>query len=289
MRAKIYILHKACLLSLSIVCLSLCPASAGERDAPTLSVKDSLTSPNHSATIEARLVAKSLLTSSGLGGEPLELVVGNKVVTTAMTGGDGKAFMVYTPKAQGVVPVLVRVGNSPRVSAAEAQANLMVWERRNPIVVIELAALIDEPSVPRQLPAIGLTLESERKPMPDAAEELGKLTQFYYRVIYVVALPAGADGFHTGTQVREWLKTHGFPTGYVLVLSPGENVLGAKIDELHAAGWKTIKTGIGRTKAFAAAFLQRRLTAVIVPEPTNDEAPRKAKIAKQWKDVRKKL
>ncbi len=289
MRAKIYILRKACLLSCSIVCLSLCPASAVERDAPTLSVKDSLTSPSQSATIEARLVAKSLLTSAGLGGEPLELVVENKVVTTAMTGGDGKAFLAYTPKAQGVVPVHVRVGSSPRVSAVEAQANLVVWERRNPIVVIELAALIDEPSSPRPLPAIGLTLESERKPMPDAAEELRKLTQFYYRVIYVVALPAGADGFHAGTQVREWLKTHRFPTGYVLVLPSGENALGVKIDELHAAGWKTIKTGIGRTKAFAEAFLQRRLAAVIVPEPTNDEAPRKAKIAKEWKEVRKKL
>ncbi|MGQ0695175.1 MAG: hypothetical protein ACT4OL_06310 [Nitrospiraceae bacterium] len=289
MRAKIYILRKACLLTCSIVCLSLCPASAGERETSTLSVKDSLTSPKQSATIEARLVAKSLLTSSGLGGEPLDLVVGNKVVTTAMTGGDGKAFLAYTPKAQGVVPVHVRVGSSPRVSAVEAQANLVVWERRTPIVVIELAALIDEPSSPRPLPAIGLTLESERKPMPDAAEELGKLTQFYYRVIYVVALPAGADGFHAGTQVRGWLKTHRFPTGYVLVLPPGENALGAKIDELHAAGWKTIKTGVGRTKAFAEAFLQRRLAAVIVPEPTNYEAPRKAKIAKEWKEVRKKL
>ena len=289
MRPKIYILRNACLLSVSIVCLSLCSAGAVERDALTLSVKDSLTLPNQSTTIEARLVAKSLLTSSGLGGEPLELVVENKVVTTTMTGGDGKAFLTYTPKAQGVVPVHVRVGSSPRVSAAEGQANLVVWELRNPIVVIELAALIDEPSSPRPLPAIGLTLESEPRPMPDAAEELGKLTRFYYRVIYVVSLPAGADGFHAGTKVREWLKTHGFPTGYVLVLPSGENALGTKIDELHAAGWKTIKTGIGRTKAFAEAFLQRRLAAVIVPEPPQDEAPRKAKVAKDWKDVRKKL
>jgi hypothetical protein len=125
--------------------------------------------------------------------------------------------------------------------------------------------------------------------MPDAAEELGKLTQFYYRVVYIVASPAGGDGFHTSAQARQWLKVHKFPTGYVLVLPPGENALGMKIDELHAAGWKTIKIGIGRTRAFAEAFLQRRLEAVIVPEPAKGEAPRKAKVAKEWKDVRKKL
>ncbi len=125
--------------------------------------------------------------------------------------------------------------------------------------------------------------------MPDAANELGKLTQFYYRVIYVVTLPAGADRFHASTQAREWLKTHKFPTGYVLVLPPGENTLGTMIDELHAAGWGMIKTGIGRTKAFAEAFLQRRFKAVIVPEPAKGEAPRNAKVAKGWKEVRKRL
>jgi hypothetical protein len=58
---------------------------------------------------------------------------------------------------------------------------------------------------------------------------------------------------------------------------------------LHAAGWTTVKIGIGRTKTFAEAFLQRRLEAVIVPEPKKGAAPRKAKVAKDWKEVRKKL
>lgn len=280
---------RASLLSLFIFCLVMCPAAAAEKTAATLLVKDCLTSPNQSATIEAQLIAKGLLMSAGLGGEPLELVVNGNVVATAMTGGDGNAFLSYTPKASGVVPIQVRVGNSPRITPAEGQANLVVWERRNPIVAIEMAALIEEPSSQSPLPALGLKLESEQKPMPDAAEELGKLTRFYYRVIYIVASPAGADGFHASAQAREWLKTHKFPTGYVLVLPPGENALGTKIDELHAAGWKTIKTGIGRTNAFAEAFLQRRLEAVIVPDPAKGEAPRKAKVARTWKEVRKKL
>lgn len=263
---------------------------AADKSAASLLVKDALTAPREPATVEAKLVEKRLLNEAGLGGELLELVIDGKVVAASMTGGDGKAFLAYTPKASGVTSVQVRVGSSPRVSPTDGQANLVVWERRNPIVVIELAALVDVQSSQAQWPAIGLTLEVERKPMPDAAEELEKLTKFYYRVIYMVSSATSvADGFQAGAGAREWLKAHKFPTGYVLVLPSGEDAVGAKIDELHAAGWKTIKTGIGRTRAFAEAFLQRRLDAVMVPEPAQGEPPRRAKIAKAWKDVRKKL
>jgi len=58
---------------------------------------------------------------------------------------------------------------------------------------------------------------------------------------------------------------------------------------MHLAGWTQLKTGIGRTKVFAESFLQRRLEAVMVPEPAKGEAPRKAKVAKEWKEVRKKM
>ena len=125
--------------------------------------------------------------------------------------------------------------------------------------------------------------------MPDAVEELGKLTQFYYRVVYVVTSSARTDSFQASVAARDWLKAQKFPLGYVLVLPPGEQALGEKIDALHAAGRTTIKTGIGRSKAFAEAFLQRRLEAVMVPEPAKGEAPRKAKVAKVWKEIRKKL
>ena len=90
-------------------------------------------------------------------------------------------------------------------------------------------------------------------------------------------------------QARQWLKEQKFPVGYILVLPDGPEGFGAKLDELHAAGWKTLKVGVGRTKVFAEAFLQRRLGAVMVPEPAKGEAPRKAKVAKEWKDVRKRL
>ncbi len=276
------------LVVLPILILNGVLLEAADKTTATVFVKDALTLPNQPATIEAKLIGKGLLASTALGGEPLELVVDGNVVATTMTGGDGRAFLTYTPKAQGVKPAYVRVGKSPRVDPAEGKANLGVWEKRQPILTIELLSLMDI-SPPSRVPAIGPSAESKGKPMSEAADELEKLTRFYYRVIYVAPLPQGRDGFQASMEAREWLETHKFPAGYVLPLSPDAKTLGDKIDEFHEAGWKTVKIGIGRSNAFAEAFLQRRLDAIMVPEPTKGDVPRKAKVAKDWKDVRKKL
>jgi hypothetical protein len=173
---------------------------------------------------------------------------------------------------------------------AEAGANLTVWEHRSPILAVEMAALIQDGV--GQVPIVTLPgREAEgRHPMPDAADELGKLTQFYYNVLYVVTSDkAVGTNAQVNAQARQWLKDQKFPVGHIIVLPSNLEALGAKLDEMHAAGWKTLKIGVGRTKAFAEAFLQRRLDVVMVPEPAKGEAPRKAKVAKGWKDVRKKL
>lgn len=264
--------------------------SAADTTSVILTVHDSLTSPNKPATIEATLRQKGLLTETGLGGEPIELLVAGTVVATAMTGGDGRAFMSYTPKAKGVVSFMVRVGTTPRVAVTDAAANLAVWEHRTPIIAVEMAALMEDAA--GQGPTVtlpGKAVEG-RHPMPDAAAELGKLTQFYYNVLYVVAQNnAMGSNDRVGAQARQWLKDQKFPIGHIIVVPSGSEAFGAKLDELHAAGWKTLKIGVGRTKAFAEAFLERRLDAVMVPEPTKGEAPRKAKVAKEWKEVRKKM
>jgi hypothetical protein len=263
---------------------------AAEKIPGTLTVHDSLTSPNQPAIIEATLTWKGLLTETRLGGEPIELLVAGNVVATAMTGGDGRAFLSYIPKAKGTVPLTVRVGTTPRVAVAEAGANLSVWERRNPIMAVEMAALMED--LVGQGPTVtwpGKEAE-DRRPMPYAAEELGKLSQFYYNLLYVVTQDQlGGSNDQVNAQTRQWLKDQKFPVGHILVLPSDSEAFGAKLDEMHAAGWKTLKIGVGRTKEFAEAFLQRRLEAVMVPEPAKGEAPRKAKVAKEWKDVRKKL
>ena len=264
--------------------------SAAEKTSVILTVHDSLTSPNQPATIEATLRQKGLLTETGLGGEPIELLVAGNVVATATTDGNGRAFLSYTPKAKGVVPFTVRVGAAARVAVAEADANLAVWEHRTPIIAVEMASLMED-AVGQGLTVIGPGKDAEgRHPMPDAATELGKLTQFYYNVLYVVTVDKAVGPIdQVNAQARQWLKDQKFPVGHILVLPSDPKAFGAKLDDMHAAGWKTLKIGVGRTKAFAEAFLQRRLDAVMVPEPAKGEAPRKAKVAKEWKEVRKKM
>jgi hypothetical protein len=264
--------------------------SAADKISGTLTVHDSLTAPNQPATIEATLTGKSLRTEIPLGGEPIELLIDGNVVATAMTGGDGRAFLSYTPKAKGSVPFTVRVGTTSKVAVAEAGANLAVWERRSPIMAVEMASLMEAPTAQGSTVTLPGKDAEGRHPMPDAASELGKLTLFYYNALYVV-MEDKAVGVKdlVNAQARQWLSDHKFPVGHILVLSPDPAAFGTKLDELHAAGWKTLKIGVGRSKAFAEAFLQRRLDAVIVPEPAKGEAPRKAKVAKEWKDVRKKM
>ncbi len=264
--------------------------SAADKISGTLTVHDSLTAPNQPATIEATLTGKSLRTEVPLGGEPIELLIAGNVVATAMTSSDGRAILSYILKAKGSVPFTVRVGVTSKVAVTEAGANLAVWERRTPIIAVEMASLMEVPTA--QGPTVTLPGKDAegRQPMPDAANELGKLTQFYYNVLYVVTedKAVGTNDL-VNAQARQWLSGHKFPVGHIFVLPSDPAAFGTKLDELHAAGWKTLKVGVGRTKAFAEAFLQRRLDAVMVPEPAKGEAPRKAKVAKEWKEVRKKM
>jgi hypothetical protein len=280
--------HRAGVFTTLILLAATTVLSAAEKTSGTLTVLDSLTAPNQSATIEVTLTGRNLLTETGLGGEPIQLLVAGNVVATTMTGGDGRAFLSYTPKTKGVVPFTVRVGDTPRVEVAEAGANLTVWEHRSPIMAVEMAALMQD-AVGQGPNMILPGKEAEaRRPMPDAADELGKLTQFYYNVLYVVTSDkAGGMKAQVNAQARQWLKDQKFPVGHILVLSSDPKALGKKLDEMHAAGWKTLKIGVGRTKAFTETFLQRRLDAVMVPEPAKGEVPRKAKVAKEWKEVRK--
>jgi len=264
------------------------PVAGAEKTSAMILVKDSLTTPRQEARIEAKLLSQGLLRATPLGGEPVELVVNGAVAATGMTGGDGRAMLPFVPAAKSVVPVQVRVGNSPRVTAAEGQANIVVWERRTPVLVVELSSLMEE-AAGDGVSGLTAALRQDVKALPDAADELAKLSQFYYGIMYVAALPAGGDGFAVSAETRRWLATNKFPAGLILTIPTDADALGTKIDELHEAGWKSIKTGIGRSKPFVETFLRRRFDAILVPEPAKGEAPRKAKVAKDWKEVRKKL
>ncbi|MDF0645891.1 MAG: hypothetical protein P0111_17830 [Nitrospira sp.] len=257
-------------------CLAILPSEFGLAGAvpnASLFAHDALVSPRQSAVIDAGLTVERRGRQLPAVGTSLELVQDAKVLATAVTDERGMAALRFVPTRRGVQQLVVRTASGSGVTAAAA-ATVAVWERRMPILTVEVTALRD--------PASG-------EPLPDAADELQKVAQFYYNVVYVAAEPGDAGRkLAASDRTRQWLAEHGFPVGYVLVSASAE-AFGSKLDELRSAGWMTIKIGVGRSKEFADVFAQRRLDAVLVPEPAKGEAPRKAKVAKTWKDVRRKL
>jgi len=269
-------------------------AHAAEKINGHLTVRDVLVLPGQPVRVEAVLARRGLLgTQQGLGGEQIELIIDGKSVTKAMTGGDGRAFLDYTPKTRGNHELTVKLAANPRVTSPDAKALLGAWERRRPILLVELAAVL-QPEKPSVLPVPSLSVpaggQGDPLPEPDAADELNRLTQFFYNVIYLSwssREEAGSPG--DSTDMREWLARHKFPRGLAMTVRPGKQALGAKIDQLRADGWTNVKAGIGRSKAFADVLVAHRMDVVIVPEPDKGGLPKKAKTVKEWKDIRKKL
>ena len=258
-----------------------------------LSVRDVLVLPGQPARIEAILTRTGLAGKQGLGGEQIEFVVEGKSLGKTMTGGDGRAFLDYTPKVRGNHEIVAKLVPNLRVASPDAKAMLGVWERRRPILLVEVAALMPvEKTSPLPVPSIPIPLGhgEDSAPAPDAADELKRLAQFFYNVIYVTWSPKEAAGpFSDKTDVREWLAQHKFPSGLSITVRPGEQALAAKIDQLRADGWTNVKAGIGRSKAFADVLVAHRMEVVIVPVPEKGDLPKKAKAVKEWKEVRKKL
>jgi hypothetical protein len=140
------------------------------------------------------------------------------------------------------------------------------------------------PSLP-----IPLGERTDPEPAPDAADELKRLAQFFYNVIYLSWSPKETAPSSDITDMREWLAQHKFPSGLWMTIGQGERVLGARIDQLRAGGWTNVKAGIGKSRVFAEVLVAHRVDVVIVPVPEKGDLPKKAKAVKEWKEIRKKL
>jgi hypothetical protein len=276
-----------CMVVFLPILLGLPVVSAAEKVTAKLLVPDALTRPDRSVKIEARLVRAGLFAHAGLGGEQIDFFVGGKKVGTALTGGDGRGFLEYTPRMRGNLSLTVRLVESPRVSSAEGHGTLFSWERRRPILLVEVASLMEDTKIPIvPLPPLSADkiLALPSTPAPDAATELKRLTDFYFNLMYVTR--------HSGTgeseELRQWLHNHGFPPGPIVAIQTDEGALATMIESLRTDGWDNVKAGIGRTREFADVLVAQRLDVVIVPEPDRAQLPKKAQVAKTWKEVRKK-
>lgn len=262
-------------------------SEAADKIAGLLTLRDALTLPNHPVRIDARLTATGQADHRPLGGVPLHLRIDGKDIATGTTDEAGRVLFEYLPKMRGTTVMSLSVDPAASVSAEPREATLCVWERRRPIVLVELESLMLPVASPTPAESVGTGAKSPTEPVPDAADELSKLTQYYYNVVYVPGGERSLPESDVGQRLRQWLTSHKFPPGFVAV--PGTGGLSATLDGFKQEGWTTMKSGIGRTRSFAETLLQHRMEVVVVPELPKGELPRKAKGAKDWKEVRKKL
>jgi len=258
-----------------------------ERVAGRLIVEDVLARPGTPVTLKARLVQDGLLGMTGLGGETVKFTVQGQDAGTTMTGGDGRAFLEFKTHMRGNQKIEAEVLQSSRVQAAHNTGNLASWERRRPILLVDVVTLLKtRDSGPLSLP--GLPLLTPVKlggPDEDAPRELTKLGEFYYNIIYLYR----GDDAHMES-LRAWLKASQFPPGIARAVQPGPGKLLAFIEQLKERGWDHIEAGVGRTKGFADTLVKNRIKAVIFPDPSKKETfPHRAKIVSKWKEVRKHL
>lgn len=250
-----------------------------------LTASDAFTTPGKPARLEARLVTTGLR-QAGLGGEPVEFEIAGRAIGRALTGGDGRAHFEYTPRMRGLETVTVRLAETKRVRSEPAKATVFAWERRRPIVLVEFAAILEPESRPK-IPLLSGISAPSRTPVAGAADELKRLAEFYFNVIYVAR--AASDQLEDPTALRAWLAEQKFPQGMVIQTGPKAAALEERLDELRRQGWDHLKAGVGRSTEFAEILVRQRIPAVVVPPPDRGDVPKKAVTAKDWKEVRKKL
>ena len=261
---------------------------AADKAKSELIVSDVLTTPGKPVKLQANVFEKGLLgRKTGLGGESLEFLVQGKVVGTTMTGGDGRAYLEYTPRMRGNLAITVRVSESPRVSKAEGTGLLASWERRKPILLVDLGAIVKEQDTPpSSLPSLPINLAGNLGDAEtEAIGELEKLGKFYYNLIYLHRSEAGdAD------VLQQWIQTNQFPPGFPTIIPAGRQALSDWVTQLKESGWENVTGGIGRTREFAEVLVENRIKAVMLHDPEDKEGfPRRAVLVKSWDKVRKHL
>ena len=259
-------------------------ASSDSRKNGFLVAYDALAAPGAAVNLVADLLEEGFLRHAPLGGEVLFFEHRGRALGRTLTGGDGRALISFTPKGLGVETVSVRLAESRRVAAQEATARIFVWDRRRPIVIVSVKALMPSPSKPAvglPLPRPGVTLPN---PESGAVQALAAVAKRVH-VIYTIAgdrleLPA----------VRRWASGHRLPPGPVFLLKPGPAGLSYEVDRRRQEGWTNIRGGLVVAADEAKALVEKGLKAVVPPTASSREKwPEKAVTTNDWTEAPRHL
>jgi len=273
--------------SLVGLCVLLPTLGVSEERAVELYVTDALTFPSRPVQLQARLTEHRPEGEQGMPEEPVEFFLQGRALGKATTDSKGWARLEFSPKMRGNLSLRAKWVTAAKAEAVEGHGVLLSWERRRPILLIDLAVLVEgeletEPPPPELFPDPGLILG---KPSAAAPAELSKLAKFYYNLVYLDRTGKGRI-----EAIQSWLRQQKFPPGMIRILPHTATSLHDLLLSLKEEGWKNVSGGIGRTADFAEVLVKNRLRTVIIPGPDEDERfPRRAIILNDWSRVRRHL
>jgi hypothetical protein len=273
--------------ALASLCLPLPPVVSSEERSIALYVTDALTFPSRSVQLQARLTEHRPEGEQGIPEEPVEFFLQGRALGKAMTDSQGWARLEVAPKMRGNLELRVRWATTAKAEVVEGRGVVLSWERRRPILLIDLAVLVEgeleaEPPPPELFPDPGLILGESHAAAP---AELSKLAKFYYNLVYVDQTGKGRI-----EAIQFWLRKQQFPPGMIKILPKTATSLHDLLLALKEEGWENISGGIGQTADFAEALVKNRLQAIILPRSDiGQQFPRRAIILNDWSRVRRHL
>ncbi len=199
---------------------------------------------------EARLKAETRGTFFRKGGELVEFFVGGKSLGKTLSGGDGEAWISFTPSKQGLLELSVKSGRD------ENEGLLLALKKGAGIVFVEIIGALAE----NRMPPTG---------RPGSREAVKKLLA-RYPVVYV------QGGNIDMVTTRKWLEDNEYPKAPVL---PGDE--GILFKHITGIGL-TIRAVIGNPQFIESAGKWK-------PEAFSFEPMKGAVRLKHWKEFEEKL
>ena len=272
---------------LLVLVVALATKAVSEECIVGLAVTDVLTFPSKDVELQARLTMLQPEGEQGIAEEPIEFFVQERLIGRATTDAQGWARLLFTPKMRGNLALRARWATASKADVVEGHGIVLSWERRRPILLIDLIVLLEHElnmtlPPPELFSDPGLVLGT---PHPLAAAELGKLAQYYYNLVYLDRTGKGQVD-----RIQSWIREQAFPPGMIRILPQTSTALADLLQSLEEEGWDNVSGGIGRTADFAEVLVKNRLQTIILPLPDNEERfPRRAVILNDWSRVRRHL
>ena len=259
-------------------------ASSDEKKSGVLVAYDVMAAPGRSINLVADLLEEGFFAHAPLGGEVLFFEHEGRLLGRTLTGGDGRAMVPFVPRIAGRMTLTVRAGESRKVTAQETTAGIFVWDRKRPIVIVSMSALVSAPRRPDlglPLPRAGPKLLS---PDGGAVQALAALAKRSH-LLYVTA----SDRLEL-SEVRQWAARNRLPAGPIFSLKPGPMSLAQELERWRREGWTNIRGGLAGTADEAKALVGKKLKAVVPPNASSQEKwPDEAATLKGWSDMNRQF